>query len=172
MRFSHQLMAALAISLFSVQAVMAEQVKVEGVHLCCGGCVKGVTKAMTGVTGVTGLKVSQDDETVTFEAKDDEAALAGLTALAKGGYYGTPSRPGPDFTIDASKKQNEVQINGLHLCCGACVKAVQGALKGVPGVKTVTSEARSGKVVVKGDSVSLAETLKALHENGFHGTVK
>ncbi|WP_437191406.1 heavy-metal-associated domain-containing protein [Planctomicrobium sp. SH527] len=172
MRFSHQLMAALAISLFSVQGVMAEQVKVEGVHICCGGCVKGVNKAMTGVAGVTGLKVSQDDETVTFEAKDDEAALAGLNALAKGGYYGKPSRQGPDFTIDASKKQDEVQITGLHLCCGACVKAVQGALKGVPGVKNVTSEARSGKVVIKGDKVSLAETLKALHENGFHGTVK
>ncbi|SFH58041.1 heavy-metal-associated domain-containing protein [Planctomicrobium piriforme] len=164
-------LAALAVMACS-SAAFAEEVKLEGVHLCCGSCTKAATKSLTGVTGVSDVKISQDDETIVFQAKDEPAALAGLTALANAGFYGSTKTASPDFAVDPSAKKNTVEISGMHLCCAGCTKSAEAALKAVTGVKSVSAEAKQGKMTVKGDNVSLADTLKALHEAGFHGTVK
>jgi copper chaperone CopZ len=151
--------------------VNAEEVKVEGVHLCCQPCVKAATKALTGVNGVSDVTVSQDDETVTFQAKDGEAAQAGLKALSAAGFYGTTSATWPDLNIDATKKQNKVELSHMHLCCRGCTETASSALKEVGGVKAVSIAAKQGKMTVTGESISLADILKALHSSGFHATV-
>jgi len=154
-----------------VPVVNAEEVKVEGVHLCCGSCVKAATKALTGVNGVSDATVSQDDETVTFQAQDSDAAKAGLKALSAAGFYGSTSTAGPDLSIDATKKQDKVELSHMHLCCPGCTKTASAALKEVHGVKGVSAAAKQGKMTVTGESISLADILKALHSSGFHATV-
>ncbi len=175
MRRSHLIGSVVAAFIFSLSALpvaSADEVKVEGVHLCCGACVKGVNKALTGVEGVSDVKVERDEELVTFQAKDEAAVKAGLTALAKGGFYGKTSHPGPDFTIDPSLKKNTIEITGMHLCCPGCTNSAKAALKEVKGVQGIAPESKQGKITITGSDISLADTLKALHTYGFHGTVK
>jgi len=166
------LLGLFALAFGNARPVQAEQVKLEGVHLCCRACVVGVTKALTDVKGVSDIKASQDDETVTFEAADKDGIQAGLKALYAAGFYGTSSHPGPDLTIDKTLQKNEVEISGVHLCCPGCVNSARVALKDVSGVKGVFAKSREGKITLNGENINLAETLKALHAAGFHGTVK
>lgn len=62
-----------------------KSLKVEDVHLCCGKCVKSVTKALSEVPGVTGNTAAKGAKSFTisgdFNEKDAMAALqkAGLT---------------------------------------------------------------------------------------------
>jgi copper chaperone CopZ len=56
-------------------------VELKGVHLCCGKCIAGVKKALTGIEGVQ-YKCDQEAKTVTITAKDDAAAQKALDALA------------------------------------------------------------------------------------------
>lgn len=163
---------ACAFSFFSVAWVQAEEVTVNNVHLCCGSCVKGVQKALADVAGVSGVKVSRDDETVAFQAADSAAATRGLTALAEAGFYGEPSVPGPDFKVDPQAKKDQIQLSGIHLCCQGCTNSATDALKGVTGVKSVSAQAKQGKMTVTGNDISLAETLKALHAAGFHAKLE
>lgn len=67
-----------------------------------------------------------------------------------------------------ARADTKVELKGVHLCCGACVKAVGGILKdaGVKGkcdqkAKTVTIEAA--------DEKAAAKALEALAAGGFHG---
>ena len=60
----------------------AGNVAVKGVHLCCGACVSAVSKALKPVDGVTGIACDRDSKRVTFQARDDKAAQAGIVALA------------------------------------------------------------------------------------------
>ncbi|WP_437184993.1 heavy-metal-associated domain-containing protein [Planctomicrobium sp. SH668] len=152
---------------------LAAEVKVEGVHLCCGGCVKAATAALSKVDGVTNPTVDQDGGTVAFEASDDAAAARGLTALADTGLYGKTETTGPEFKIKADAVKNEVKITKVHACCGGCVDAIESALKKVTGVKSVeTTQSKKGEFALKGEKINLSETLRALHEAGFHGKVE
>jgi len=161
-----------ATGLLATSAAFAAEVKVEGVHLCCGKCVKAATQALTGVNGVSQVNVVQDDETVTFQAANPAAAQRGLKALAASGLYGEPSVPGPDFKTDADKTANEIHISKLHLCCGGCVKAAEAAVKGLPNVKSVSTQSKQGTMTVNGENIHYAALLKALHESGMHGQLR
>lgn len=68
----------------------------------------------------------------------------------------------------AARAETKVELKGVHLCCGQCVKAVEGILKkeGLQGKcdrenKTVTITAPDAKAAQKG--------LDALAAAGFHG---
>jgi mercuric ion binding protein len=69
----------------------------------------------------------------------------------------------------AAKADTKVELKGVHLCCGACVKAVGGVLKdaGATGAKcdqkakTVTFSAADDKAAQK--------AVDALAAAGFHG---
>lgn len=150
----------------------AGEVRVEGVHLCCAGCVKAASKSLANVEGVSDIQVNEDEELVRFNAKDDAAAQKGLTALAGAGLYGTPSVPGPEFKIAPDKASDQVKITKVHLCCRGCVTTVEPPLKKLNGVKSVKTEPKQGTIVLTGEKINHAEVLKSLHESGFHGKVE
>lgn len=151
----------------------AAEVKVEGVHLCCGGCVKSAAGALSNVEGVSNAKVDQDTETVTFDAKDDESAVRGLAALAGAGLYGKTETKGPDFKVDKKATKDVIKLTKVHNCCGGCQKSIIAALEAVPNVKGVQQDASNKQTfTVKGTGINLAETLKALHKAGFHATIE
>src|SRR5436190_23776405 len=111
--------------------------KISGVHLCCKSCVTGVEKAVQTVPDAK-AEVDKDAGTVTLSGPDRATVQKAADAMVKAGYFGASSEPG--IKMDASTgakdaKVQKLQVNGVHLCCPKCVKAVDTALKSVDGVK-------------------------------------
>ncbi|MCA9079102.1 MAG: heavy-metal-associated domain-containing protein [Planctomycetaceae bacterium] len=162
--------------LLAAQAIAGE-VQVSDVHLCCGKCLTGATKALTGIEGVSAPRANKQTSKVTFTATNMEAAKAGVAALAKAGFYGSAKLgdeavPAPPSGIEAGAKGDGASISGVHLCCGGCINAAEGAITSVDGVTGVTSDGKAGTMTVTGKGISLEALLSALHESGFHGSVK
>ena len=146
--------------------------KISDVHLCCQSCVKGVEK----VTGeIKGLKTSVDKDagTVTLTADDKATIQKATDALVTAGYFGKSSDAGIKLTSETGAKGKKVQtlkLEGVHLCCGKCVSAVDDALKSVSGVKEHTAKKNAKTFEVTGD-FNDREVFDALHKAGLTGKV-
>jgi periplasmic mercuric ion binding protein len=144
-------------------------ITLNGVHNCCGGCEKGITKAIQSVEGATAVV---DGESVTITAKNTPTAKKALESLMAAGYAGTGEGVEVPATAASTKKlSGKTTVTGAHLCCGKCVKAVQGALKEVKGITSSTVESKAKEFTVEGE-FSEGELIAALNKAGFHGTVK
>lgn len=162
------LVAAVALSLSARAADVTA--KISQVHLCCKSCVTGVEKAVATVPGAQ-AEASQDDGTVTLTGPDTATVQKAAAALSHAGYFGKSSNPA--ITMDASTgaKGAQVQmlsVQGVHLCCGKCVKAVDHALKSVPGVKEHTATKGAKSFDVTGD-FNDQEVFAALQKEGLTG---
>ena len=157
----------------TVLAVADTTVEVKGVHLCCGGCVKGVGAALKGVEGIKPA-CDKDARTVTISAKDDATAQKAVDALAAAGYHGDVSGAGVSIKETAGVPKGNVKslsLGGIHNCCNACTKAIKAAVKTVDGVKGDTAKAKTATFDVTGD-FDAAAVIKALSAAGFHPQVK
>ena len=68
---------------------------------------------------------------------------------------------------------SDVQVEGIHLCCGSCVDAVTDALKDIDGVTSVACDQNTKVASFKASNDEAAEEgIKALSEAGFFGTAK
>src|SRR5258705_9664287 len=144
--------------------------KISQVHLCCKGCVTGVEKAVATVPGAK-AEADQDEGTVTLTGPDTATVQKAAGALTRAGYFGKSSDPA--ITMDASSgaKGAQVQslrVEGVHLCCGKCVKAVDHALKSVSGVKEHTATKGAKSFEVTGDFNDEA-VFAALQKEGLTG---
>jgi mercuric ion binding protein len=152
----------------AVQA--AETVRLSNVHLCCNACVKGVEKAVAGVKNLTAV-VDKDGGTVALQAEDAATAQKGVDALVKAGYFGASDhktvKPKADTGAPAGKVQT-LKVEGVHLCCGSCVKAVNGAITKVKGVQAHTAVKNAKMFEVTGDFVA-ADVFAALQKAGLTG---
>src|SRR5262245_6431924 len=126
------LMAAASI-LALVGLAQAGKVEVKGVHLCCGQCVTGAKNALKNVDGVSDVAPDQKTRTVSFTAKDDKAAEAGLQALISHGFFGACTHDGkalqPKLPEVKSDKADEVIVKDVHVCCKACMNAISKLFK-------------------------------------------
>src|SRR5689334_20989006 len=110
----------------STTSLWAGDVSVSQVHLCCGSCVSAVDEALADVKGVSDVAADQNTKTIRFTATDDKAAEAGIAALAKHGFFGqakhgTKKLEFPPTGAKKGEKANQIDLYGVHLCCGACV---------------------------------------------------
>lgn len=147
-------------------------VKISGVHLCCKGCVTGAEKAVAGVKGVT-ASVDQDAETVSLTGPDSATVQKAADALVAAGYFGKSGDAGVKLAADTGAKGKKVQtlkLEGVHLCCGKCVSAVDKAVKSVSGVKEHTAKKDAKTFEVTGD-FNDQEVVDALHKAGLTGKV-
>jgi copper chaperone CopZ len=165
------------LALVLASTASAGKVEIKGVHLCCGQCLKGVDSALKDVAGVSAVKSDGKAGTVTFDAADDKTAEAGIKALAEGGFHGAAKHGDRELAFPASgakkgAKANSVTVGSVHLCCPACVRAVDKAVKSVGGVSEVKSDRGASSVTVNGTDVSVEAVIKALNDAGFHATVK
>ncbi|WP_295817676.1 heavy-metal-associated domain-containing protein [uncultured Deinococcus sp.] len=62
------------------------------------------------------------------------------------------------------------ELNITGMTCGHCVKAVEGALRAIPGVQTVTVDLAGGRATVQGDADRNA-MLAAVTEEGYSAQV-
>lgn len=145
--------------------------KITDVHLCCKGCVNGVEKAMAKVDGAK-AEVDADNGTVTLTGPDKATVQKAADALIKAGYFGkTDSGIKLDASTGASdQKVQTLKIEGVHLCCGKCVKAVDRAVKAVPGAKEHTAVKGAKSFEVTGD-FNDKEFFTALQKEGLTGQV-
>jgi copper chaperone CopZ len=148
-------------------------VTITDIHLCCQSCVKGVAKATADVSGLT-AKADQDADTVILTGPDMATVQKGADALVAAGYFGKSSDAAVKINADTGAKNQKVQsikIEGLHLCCGKCVKTVNEALGTVPGVTGNTAAKGVKTFEVTGDFNDKA-VFDALQKAGLTGQEK
>ncbi len=150
-----------------------EGVVLSGVHLCCGGCKRGVDNALADIKDIK-YTVDTDAETVTFAKASSSLIQEAMNALAAKGYYGISDLEElqiADVEI-SDKKADSVEVNGVHLCCGSCVKAVTRAMENVDGYESHDAAKDAETFVVSGKNISPSDVLAALRAEGLSGTVK
>jgi copper chaperone CopZ len=146
--------------------------KISGVHLCCKSCVTGVEKATSSVPNAK-AEIDAEASTVTITGPDVTTVKKAAAALTKAGYYGKSSNPMvvmDTHTGAKNAKMQSLKIEGVHLCCGKCVKAVDKAVKSVDGVKEQTATKGAKSFEVTGD-FNDKDVFDALHKEGLTGRV-
>lgn len=153
--------------LFVFGSHAAETVRLSNVHLCCNACVKGVEKAVSGASGVTTV-VDKEGGVVALRAEDGATVQKGIDALVKAGYFGTSDHATlkPTAASVPAGKVQSLSVEGVHLCCNSCVKAVNTAVTKVKGVKAHTAEKNAKTFQVTGE-FEAAEVFKALEKSGL-----
>ena len=164
---------SIAMAFVLVLSATAEvTVKISDVHLCCKGCVNGIEKAVGAVPGAK-AETDADAGTVTLTGAEKATVQKAADALVKAGYFGKSSDD--SIKLDASTgakgaKVQSLKVEGVHLCCTKCVKAVDRAVKSVPGVKEQTAAKGAKSFEVTGDFDD-QEVFKALQKEGLAGWV-
>lgn len=165
--------AVLGLTLCSDGAVFAEtKVKLTDMHICCGGCTKGIQAAVAGLSGVK-VDVDQDAEETTITADNASAAQKAIDAIAAAGYHATVHGDGVSLKAgDApAGKVQRLTVSNAHNCCGACCKAIKAAVASVDGVQADTCKPKQTEFVVEGNFDAKA-LVAALEKVGFHVSVK
>jgi len=152
--------AALA-AVLAVSAAAGE-VKVSGLHNCCGACGKAINKALTDA-GATEIKVVKKE--VTFQAADGDKAVQ---ALFDAGFAGTVTGA-KEPAVDGGKGK-EVKFEGIHNCCGSCAGPINAALKKA-GVKATVKGREATFVVASETEVDGEAVIKALRAIGYNAKV-
>jgi copper chaperone CopZ len=167
----NQIVSLIALSLLAGPALAGDfSAKLSGVHLCCQSCVKGVEKAVAQVPGVT-ASADQDEGTVALTGPDKATVQKAADALVAAGYVGQSSDPAIKVNAKTGAKDQKVkslEIEGVHLCCGKCVKSVNTALGEVSGVTANTAAKGVKSFSVTGD-FNDKEVFAALQKAGLTG---
>jgi mercuric ion binding protein len=69
----------------------------------------------------------------------------------------------------ATQAETKVQLKGVHLCCDACVNAVDKTLKAVDGVTGECDRPAKTVTITAPDDKTAQKALDALAAAGFHG---
>jgi copper chaperone CopZ len=69
----------------------------------------------------------------------------------------------------AARAETKVELKNVHLCCGACTKAVGNILKKVEGVKGVCDQEGKTVTITAADDKTAQKAVDALASAGFHG---
>jgi copper chaperone CopZ len=154
MKSAFACLVAVAAMLVSARAADVTT-KITDVHLCCKGCVSVAEKTVADKVPHARAAADQEGETITLTGPDTATVQKAADALVKAGFFGKSSNPDIKISADTGAKGQMVQkldVSNVHLCCNSCIKAVNNALKDVPGVKAVTGVAKNAKTFqVTGD---------------------
>lgn len=67
------------------------------------------------------------------------------------------------------RAETKLELTNVHLCCPACVNAVEKILKDVDGVKGECDRKKRTVTITAPDEKSAQKALDALAKGGFHG---
>jgi copper chaperone CopZ len=169
------LFASLMVVALCAGQAIADSVEVKGPHICCQQCVNVVGKILAKVEGVSDAKADQATKTVTFTAKDEKAAKAGVKALFDGGLFGAATSDGKELKLDVSTptkgvKADVIVVKDVHVCCGQCQKGIAKVFKDAK----ITYEGKGPQRTVRIESPGLesSSVLEALRKAGFNGNVE
>lgn len=74
------------------------------------------------------------------------------------------------FVSAAARAETTVELKGTHLCCRACVSAVNDTLKGIEGVTGKCDPKAKTVTITAKDEATAQKAIDALAAAGFHGT--
>ncbi len=140
-------------------AAVKGTLEVEGMH--CASCVNAVEKALERLPGVIDASVNLATERATVEYDPARVGVEDFKrVVGEVGYEVTGA------TGEASAKET-LEIEGMH--CASCVGAVEGALKGLPGVRDASVNLAAERAVVEFDAsaIGLADFKRAVGEVGY-----
>ena len=157
----HALLAAVVAALVSAGAAQAAEVKVEGIHNCCPGCTKNITATLE-AGGAKEIKL--EGRSLSFQADDAQKTVV---ALFDAGYAGmVTGATAPRMGVPRDTKGTTFKLAGAHLCCGACVKSVNEAVKEI-GTTDAKGGAKEFTVTAKSE-VEARAVIRALRMAGFN----
>ncbi|MFM9965262.1 MAG: cation transporter [Planctomycetaceae bacterium] len=167
-------LVCLVVVAIAVAADESGTVTVRSVHLCCGGCVDGAKGALDGIEGVSDVKADVNSKSVVFAAKNEKAAMKGIEALADNGFFGKAAfgkkdLAFPDVGAKKGEKRDSVTFTGIHLCCGACRKAVHEAFTKLDGLTSMEIDAATETVKLNGSGLVVLDAVELLQKAGFYG---
>jgi copper chaperone CopZ len=163
---------------FSNSARADTNVEVKGPHICCKQCVSIVAKILGKVDGVSEIKSDIVTKTITFTAKDDTAANAGVKALITGGFSGSATAGSKELKVDLpeakkGEKVSKVSVKDVHVCCGQCQTAINKVFKAMDAKVSFEGQGPQKTVIVeKPDSLEASAVLETLRKAGFNGTIE
>lgn len=157
---------------FAASPAYSGTVTVKGTHLCCGGCQAAADEALSEVEGLSDISCDVNTKVISYKADSDNAAAAGIEALAATGFYGVATHGEmklayPDSGAKKGMKASSVLLTGLHLCCTACVTGSQEALVDVKGVSLIDIDRNEQTIKLIGDAIDVPEAIAALNKAGF-----
>jgi copper chaperone CopZ len=155
----------------------ADKVTITGVHLCCKACVKGAEAALSGVKGVSDVKIDQETKTITCKTKlgDGLDAVMALFAVGLYGQYDIDNEGKGTFnhisftTIPQPHqrgKADEITVEGVHICCKACQKTIEGLY---PEAKITFLSKTEFKLA--GKDMDRKKVIEKLQKAGLNGSV-
>src|SRR3954452_24563611 len=71
--------------------------------------------------------------------------------------------------VAASRAETKVEVKGVHLCCGACVKGVSSALKGMKCVAPACDRDKKTLTITTLGEAAAQKALDALAVAGYYG---
>lgn len=170
MKFLGTAAAALFALTYVSPTALAEEIKVSGVHNCCGACCKLIHEVLGKVEGVTEVSAKPKESDFTFDAANAKAARQGIGALARAGFHGQTNKEKLVFRDNSGVEKGKVSrlsLVGIHNCCAGCCKAAKEAIAKVEGVEADSLEPKKRTFVVEGNFDGAA-VVKALNDIGFH----
>ena len=72
-------------------------------------------------------------------------------------------------TFHSAQAEVTVTLSKMHLCCGACVKAVEGSIEKVEGATVEVDADKGTTVVTAGDAKTARKAIASIGRAGFHG---
>ena len=69
----------------------------------------------------------------------------------------------------AARPETKIEVKGVHICCGACVKAIGGVLEAA-GVKGTCDKDAGTVTFTAGDEKAAQAALDGLAAAGYHGS--
>jgi copper chaperone CopZ len=151
-------------------------VTVRGIHLSCDACVTDSQGSLKEVAGVSDAKADLNGRSITFKAREEKAAQAGIKALAEHGFFGkaafgTKDLTFPDHGIKKGDKRDAITLTGVHLSCGACRKSAHEALTKLDGLSTMEIDASANTIKLAGAGMLAYEAISLLQKAGFNPKV-
>jgi copper chaperone CopZ len=146
--------------------------KAEGLHLCCKGCEKAVHQVLDKVRGVSDVTVDRGARTVTWQAKNDKAVDAAVSALVDAGFHFTVMIGDKKLDVTTKTtglKADEIVIRNVHACCEDCEKAIEDIFK--EAKVTFAGMGPQKDVTVKGKDLDADDVLRRLEKAGFQGVI-
>lgn len=142
-------------------------VVLSGAHVCCSKCEKRMEEALERYDDIE-LSFDKSAGTVTFNGKSGQAVEDALFKVHDAGFYGTTDHARLKMKkLGGSKKEvPELDVSGLHNCCGKCEKAIKNALKEVKGIDEHTLDKGKSSFKVTG-KMTAADVTKALGDAGL-----
>ncbi|KAK3632510.1 Cu(2+)-transporting P-type ATPase [Elasticomyces elasticus] len=161
--------------------------KVSG--MTCGACTSSVEAGFNGVDGVGSVSVSLVMERAVIMHDAQKISAEQLAEIVEDrGFDGevlasdAPVEAEALFDVEEEDEEHEevleigMSTTTLHvggMTCGACTSAVEGAFKGVPGVKSFSISLLSERAVIEHDTnlISPEKLAETIEDTGFDAEV-